>query len=82
MTNVKVYSTPTCPYCVMVKKYLSENKIEYSDVNVAKDRQAAEEMVKKTNQMSVPVIMIEKDGQEEIILGFDQEKIAEILKIG
>jgi glutaredoxin len=66
----------------MVKEFLSENKIEYVDLNVAKDRQAAEEMVKKTNQMSVPVIMIEKNGKEDIVLGFDKEKIAEILEIG
>ncbi len=81
MLKVKIYSTPTCPYCIMVKEFFDENKIEYTDINVAKNREAAEEMVKKTEQMSVPVIMIEKDGQEEIIIGFDKEKISEILGI-
>ena len=43
--KVKVFSTPTCPYCVMVKNYLSENKIAFEDVDVSKDEDAAREMV-------------------------------------
>lgn len=81
MTKVKIYSTPTCPYCVMAKEFFEENKIEYSDINVAEDRKAAEEMVKKTDQMSVPVIIIDKDGKEEIVIGFNKEKLTELLEI-
>ena len=81
MLRVRVYSTPTCPYCTMVKEFLSENNINYEDLNVAEDRQAAEEMVRKTNQMGVPVTIIDKDGQEEVIIGFDKDRIADILGI-
>lgn len=81
MTNVKVYSTPTCPYCIMAKEYFDENDVKYEDIDVSNDREAAEEMVKKTNQMSVPVIIVEKDGKEEIVLGFDKDKINNILEI-
>ena len=81
MTKVKIYSTPTCPYCVMAKEFFKENKIEYTDINVAKDKKAAEEMVEKTDQMSVPVIIVEKDGKEEIILGFDKEKLSKLLEL-
>ncbi|MDD5119903.1 MAG: glutaredoxin domain-containing protein [Candidatus Omnitrophica bacterium] len=68
---VKVYSTPTCPWCIRVKDFLKENKIEFQNLDVAADQLAADEMVKKSNQMGVPVLDI--DGQ--IIVGFDKEKI-------
>jgi glutaredoxin len=45
---VKVYSTPTCPWCVRVKEYLNSKNIDFQDINVAEDRDAAMEMVQKT----------------------------------
>ena len=74
---VKIYSTPTCPYCVALKDWLTSKNIEFQDVNVAEDEKAREEMIQKSGQMGVPVIDI--DG--EIIVGFDKEKIAKILDI-
>jgi len=81
MTKVKIYSTPTCPYCVMAKEFFKENKVEFEDIDVSENRKAAEEMVEKTNQMSVPVIMVDKDGKEEIVLGFDKEKLLGLLEL-
>jgi len=69
--NVKVYSTPTCPWCIRTKQFLKENNIEFEDLDVVGNQLAADEMVKKTGQMGVPVLDI--DG--EIIVGFDKEKI-------
>ena len=74
---VKVFSTPTCPYCVVLKEFLKEHNIEFEEIDVAKDKKAAEEMIKKSGQMGVPVIEI--DGQ--IVIGFDKGKISELLKI-
>lgn len=74
---VKVYSTPACFYCVSLKKFLEEHGIEFMDIDVSKDRQAAEEMVKNSGQMGVPVVDI--DG--EIVIGFDREKICKLLNI-
>ncbi|MDD4159803.1 MAG: glutaredoxin domain-containing protein [Synergistaceae bacterium] len=74
--NVKVYSTDTCPWCVKAKEYLESLNIEYDSVNVAGDKAAAMELVKKTRQMGVPVIQI----GEKYIVGFDQIKINEMLK--
>ena len=73
--EVKVYSTPTCPYCKMAKKFLGDNGIAYQDLNVAEDEAAREEMINKSGQMGVPVIDI--DG--EIVLGFDQTKLKQKL---
>jgi len=75
--NVKVYSTPTCPWCIRAKQFLQENKIEFQNFDVASDKAAADEMVKKTGQMGVPVIDI--DG--EIIIGFDKDKIKQLLSL-
>ncbi len=75
--QIKVYSTPTCPWCHKLKDYLDQNKIDYQDIDVSKDQQAAEEMVKKSGQMGVPVT--EVDG--EMILGFDIESLREKLNI-
>ncbi len=75
--QVKVYSTTTCPYCRMAKQFLRENDIEFEDIDVSSDQQAAREMVDKSGQMGVPVLDI--DGQ--IIIGFDKEEIKKALNI-
>ncbi len=73
--SVKVYSTLNCPWCIRAKQFLKENNIEFVNFDVTLDKAAADEMVKKTGQMGVPVLDI--DGQ--IIIGFDQEKIKQLL---
>jgi glutaredoxin-like YruB-family protein len=75
--KVKVYSTPTCLYCIRVKQFLAENNIVYENADVSVNREAGEEMVKKSGQMGVPVLDI--DGQ--IIVGFDKERIKQALGI-
>ena len=74
---VKVYSTPTCPYCKMVKVFLTEKNVSYEDINVADDQNAAREMTDKSGQMGVPVLDI--DGK--IIVGFDKKAIKEALRL-
>lgn len=74
--SVKVYSTPTCPYCTMAKKYLDSKNIPYQDVDVSADRNAAMEMVQKSGQRGVPVLDIEGN----IVIGFDKEKIDGLLQ--
>ncbi len=74
--NIRVYSTPTCPYCKMVKGYLDEKGVAYQDIDVSSDEAGKEEMVKKSAQMGVPVI----DVHGTIIIGFDKEKIEKALK--
>lgn len=75
--NVTVYSTPTCPWCARTKQFLKENNIIFQDLDVSSNQQAAEEMIKKSGQMGVPVLDI--DG--EIIVGFDKERIKTALGI-
>lgn len=69
--QVKIYSTPTCPWCIRTKQFLKENNINFEDIDVSLNQSAAEEMMQKSGQMAVPVLDIEG----EIIVGFDKEKI-------
>ncbi len=73
--KVTVYSTPTCPYCKRVKDYLTQKGIPFTDYNVAEDREKAKEMIQKSKQMGVPVIVIDSD----IIVGFNQAKLDSLL---
>ncbi len=68
---IKVYSTESCPWCVKTKQYLKIKGIEYTEINVEKDVEGREEMVKLSGQTGVPVINI--DGT--IIVGFDKPAI-------
>ncbi len=79
MANVTIYSTPTCGYCTMAKDFLQEKGVEYTEIDVSVDQQKAQEMVEKTGQMGVPVIIVEKDGQEEVLVGFDQVQLTNLL---
>lgn len=73
--NIKIYSTPTCPYCVQVKKYLEEKNVQFEEFDVSKDRDAASEMINKSGQRGVPVI----DVNGEIIVGFDKGKLDSLI---
>jgi glutaredoxin-like YruB-family protein len=73
---VELYSTPTCGYCNKAKDYFRENRIPFTEYNVAQDMRRAEEMVKKSGQMGVPVI----DINGKIIIGFNQQEIERALK--
>jgi len=76
MVKVKIYSTQTCPWCVRAKEWFKEKGIPFKEVNVAEDHKEAEEMVKKSGQMGVPVIEI--DGK--IIVGFNLPEIEKALE--
>ena len=75
MTSVKIYSTPSCPWCKKTKEFLKENKISFTDIDVASDQKAAKEMIEKSGQMGVPVIDI--DGK--IIVGYKESELKEAL---
>jgi len=74
--KVKIYTTPTCPYCEMAKQYFKSKNIDYEEVDVTSDIEAAREMIEKTGQMGVPVIEI----GDTIIIGFNRAAIERALK--
>ena len=77
MAKIEIYSTPTCPYCLMAKNFFKENNLDYTDYDVSKDQDKAQEMIDKTGQMGVPVIVID----EKIMVGFDQGAVMKALNL-
>ena len=74
--SVIVYSTPSCPYCTMVKNYLKGKGVPYTDFDVSRDTRRAEEMVRKSGQMGVPVV----DINGRVLVGFRPNDIESALK--
>ena len=77
MKNVTIYSTPTCGYCKAAKAFFKEHNVAYTEHDVAADREKAQEMLSKSGQMGVPVIMV----GGELVVGFDESRIRELLNI-
>lgn len=77
MKNVTIYSTPVCHFCHMAKDYFTEHNVTYTEHDVASDLEKRAEMIDMTGQMGVPVIRIGDD----VVVGFDEEKIAELLAV-
>lgn len=75
--KVVVFSTPTCPWCVKAKEYLSENSIPFKDVDVSQDHVAAQQMILKSGQMGVPQLWID----DAVIVGFNKNAIDELLAL-
>lgn len=76
--SVKIYTTPTCPWCRKTKAWMKENNIEYEEIDVSTDKEAAKEMVEKSGQMGVPVL----DVNGKILVGYDPDGIKKALKGG
>ena len=77
MKNVTIYSTPSCTYCKMTKDYLKEHNIAFTEYDVAADAAKRAEMIEKSEQMGVPVTIID----DTVIVGFDRDEIAKLLGI-
>ncbi|MFA6503331.1 MAG: glutaredoxin family protein [Candidatus Paceibacterota bacterium] len=75
--TVTIYSTPTCHFCQMTKDFLKEKGIDYTEYNVASDLEKRQEMIQKSGQMGVPVILV----GNELIIGFDKERLVSELGI-
>lgn len=76
--SVIIYTTPSCGYCKQAKVYFEEKGVEFSEIDVARDREKAKEMVEKSGQMGVPVLEI----NGKILVGFDPAAIDSALASG
>lgn len=78
MKKVVIYSTPTCHFCNLAKEYFKANNIPFESFDVSTDRQKQMEILDKTGQMGVPVILIGDD----VVVGFNKPLIDQLLNIG
>ena len=75
MAHVSIYTTPTCTYCRAAKDFFQQHNIPYEEFNVATDMVKRQEMIEKSGQMGVPVIMID----DELVIGYDEHRLSDLL---
>lgn len=77
--KVEIYTTENCHFCHMAKEFFKENGVAYTDYNVGTDTAKRTEMLEKSGQMGVPVIVID---DRDLIIGFNKPVLSKILGIG
>lgn len=75
--KVKVYSTPTCPYCGVLKDFLKEKGVGFEDIDLSQDEKSQQYIMEKTGKLAVPVTEID----DSFVIGFDRAKIIELLDL-
>lgn len=85
MHKVEIYTTANCHFCHMAKEFFKENNIEFTDHDVGIDVEKRREMLEKSGQMGVPVIIISDSSnpsaQANLIIGFNKPVLAKLLEI-
>ncbi len=76
MTDIEVFTTPTCPYCTKIKEWLEENSYDYTEHDVGEDKEQAKRMIEKTGQRGVPQTFI---GDEDVV-GFQPNKLQKAIE--
>ena len=81
MKTVTIYTTPTCGFCAMTKRFFNEHGVAYTEKDVSRDAAAAQEMIDRSGQMGVPVTIVSDGEKEELIVGFDRARLASVIGI-
>lgn len=76
---VTIYTTTTCVYCRAAKDFFKEHGINYTEVDVGADATKAREMIEKSGQMGVPVIVVGEGVDEQLIVGYDKARLGQLL---
>lgn len=77
-SKVEIYTTPTCQYCHAAKEYFKENEIKYKEYDVSSDAEKRREVIERSGQVGVPVIIY----QDQMMIGWDEKKFKELHKAG
>lgn len=77
MKKVQIYTSPTCHYCHLAKDFLSKNDVSYEEFDVMADIEKRHEMIEKSGQMGVPVIIVD----DQVMVGFDEGHLKSVLGI-
>ena len=76
--KVEIYSTHNCHFCHMAKEFFAAHNIPFTNYNVGTDMTKRKEMMEKSGQLGVPVIIIDDN---DIIIGFDKNKLSNLLGV-
>jgi glutaredoxin len=77
MNNIIVYTQNDCPPCKIIKMFLNEFGFSYTEKNISEDEKSRQELTEIYNSYSTPTTVI----GEEVITGFDLERLKRILDI-
>lgn len=77
MKSIIIYTKEDCPYCLKTKELLQRNGVNFREIDVIEDEFAWKEMVKKSGQLGVPVILV----NDQIIIGYDENQLRKVLKL-
>ncbi|HET7627239.1 MAG TPA: glutaredoxin domain-containing protein [Bacillales bacterium] len=75
--RVIVYTQPSCPPCTIVKRFLNDHHVAFETKDVSQDAKAREELIHRYDSMSTPTVVI----GDEVIVGFDQERMTRLLNL-
>lgn len=75
--KVIIYTSATCPFCDKAREFLKKNNIKFKEIDVKHNREAAEDMVRRSGEMLVPVIEI----NNKFIIGFKPKEIKQALHL-
>ena len=75
--EVVIYTSPTCIHCKSAKEFFNAKNMHYTEYDVIANPGRRQEAVEKSGQMGVPVILV--DG--ELVIGFDEDRLRELLGV-
>ncbi len=75
--NVTIFTSNTCAYCVMVKKYLNAKGASYEEVNIDEHPERQQDAYQLSGQLAVPVTVVTKeDDSREVVVGYNLAQLA------
>jgi glutaredoxin 3 len=75
--DVTIFTTNTCGYCGMVKKYLGAKGVNYQEVNLDENPERQAEALQLSGALTVPVTVVTRqDDSREVIVGYNLAKLA------
>ena len=72
---------PACGWCQLAKEFLQKHNVEFVEKDVSQSKEAAAEMVAVSGQMGVPVFVIGEGAEREIVIGFEEQKLIQLLNL-
>ena len=75
--KITIFTTDTCAYCVMVKKWLGAKGYQYEEVNLNQQPDRQQEAFALSGSLSVPVTVVTKqDDTQEVVVGYNLSRLA------
>lgn len=75
--DITIYTTNTCAYCVMVKRWLQAKGMSYNEINLDDNPDRQAEALELSGALSVPVTVVTKhDDSREVVIGYNLAQLA------